>query len=190
LDFSEAMMADDERTSPATTRRLIISGAAVAAVLLIALSVWPLVTDSPLGNPKGGVNPSHDSDTTAIPGAPAQSAGESTVGKNDPAGVEDSSGGRARAIKQSAGPLQLKAQQLQRIREVVSQQQPPRLQEARFEMMIGSAVPPQVQLADIPPEITQVMNGYWGDQYVLIQDKLVIVDQHSRRVVAIVPLVG
>jgi hypothetical protein len=45
----------------------------------------------------------------------------------------------------------------------------------------------QVQLRDIPPEITQVMNGYWGDQYVLTNDKMIIVDQHSRRVVAIVP---
>jgi hypothetical protein len=51
-------------------------------------------------------------------------------------------------------------------------------------------VPHQVALKDIPPEITQVMNGYQGDQYLLVQDEMVIVDQHSRRVVAIVPAVG
>ena len=61
------------------------------------------------------------------------------------------------------------------------------IENPKFEMMIGAAVPAQVQLQDIPPEITQVMNGYWGDQYVLTSDKMIIVDQHSRRVVAIVP---
>jgi hypothetical protein len=39
---------------------------------------------------------------------------------------------------------------------------------------------------DLLRKITEIMAGYWGDQYVLVQDKLVIVDQHSRRVVAIV----
>jgi hypothetical protein len=169
---------------------LIIGGATAVALLLIATTVWPLLTSSPLGNPTGGLNPSNSSDTTAVPGAPAQRAAESTVGKNDPAGLEDGSGGRARAIKESSRPLQIDAQQLQRIRDILTQQKPPRLPKAPFEMMIGTAVPNQVQLDDIPPEITQVMNGYWGDRYVLVQDKLVIVDQHSRRVVAIVPSVA
>jgi len=31
------------------------------------------------------------------------------------------------------------------------------------------------------------MNGYWGDQYLIAGDTMNIVDQHSRRVVAIVP---
>jgi hypothetical protein len=57
----------------------------------------------------------------------------------------------------------------------------------QFEIMIGAAVTGQVQLQDIPPEITQIMNGYWGDQYVLVQDKLVVVDQRTRRLAAIVP---
>jgi hypothetical protein len=34
------------------------------------------------------------------------------------------------------------------------------------------------------------MNGFWGDQYLLVQNEMVIVDQHSRRVVAIVPSVA
>ena len=62
-----------------------------------------------------------------------------------------------------------------------------RVQNPNFEMMIGTSVPAQIELRDLPPEITQVMNGYWGDQYILTNDKMVIVDQHSRRVVAIVP---
>jgi len=40
---------------------------------------------------------------------------------------------------------------------------------------------------DLLRKITEMINGCWGDHYVLVQNKLVIVDQHSRRVVAIVP---
>jgi hypothetical protein len=58
---------------------------------------------------------------------------------------------------------------------------------ANFEMMIGSSVPKQIQLRDLPPKLTEIMNGYWGDQYTIVQDKLVIVDQRARRVVAIIP---
>jgi len=76
------------------------------------------------------------------------------------------------------------------LKKILAQQSAPRVPEAKFEMMIGASVPDQVPLQDLPPEVTQLMNGFWGDQYVLVQDKLVIIDQHSRRVVAIVPAVA
>lgn len=66
----------------------------------------------------------------------------------------------------------------------------PKIDKAPFELMIGTALPRQVPLKDIPAEITQVMSGFWGDQYLLVQNEMVIVDQHSRRVVAIVPSVA
>jgi hypothetical protein len=34
------------------------------------------------------------------------------------------------------------------------------------------------------------MNGYWGDEYVVVGDTMIIVDQHTRRIVAIVPKVA
>ncbi len=180
----------DESSDVAGRRRLVVGGAVVAAVLLIAFVAWPLLTKNPLGTPPGGANPATQSDTTAGRGAPAQRAAESTVGKSDPAGQEDSTGGRARAIKQSSHALQLDAQQRENLKKILAQQSAPRVPEAKFEMMIGASVPDQVPLQDLPPEVTQLMNGFWGDQYVLVQDKLVIVDQHSRRVVAIVPAVA
>jgi hypothetical protein len=146
------------------------------------------MTENQLGTPPGGANPAKNSETTVGRTAPAQQAAESSVGKNDPAGQEDSSGGRARALKQTSRPLQLDDRQRQQIKEILSRQSAPRMAQPNFELMIGAAVPGQVQLQDIPPEITQVMNGYWGDQFVLTQDKMVIVDQHTRRVVAIVPM--
>ncbi|MGY4623264.1 DUF1236 domain-containing protein [Bradyrhizobium sp. USDA 4486] len=55
-----------------------------------------------------------------------------------------------------------------------------------FEMMVGTSVPQQTGTADLPAEATQVLNGFWGDQYLLAGKDLVIVDQHSRRVAAII----
>lgn len=52
--------------------------------------------------------------------------------------------------------------------------------------MIGTSVPRQTQVADLPPEVTQVLNGFWGDQYLIAGNTLVIVDQHSRRVAGII----
>ena len=181
---------NDDRSYVHGTRRMFVGGAVAAAVLGAGIIAWPFVTQNQIGTPKGGANPASAPDTTVSRGAPAQKAAQSAVGKNDPAG-QDANGGRARDIKQSSQALQLNDEQHQKIKDVIAHQSdPPKVGRAPFEMMIGAAVPQQVELKDVPPEITEVMNGYWGDQYVLVQDELVIVDQHSRRVVAIVPAVA
>ncbi|MDA9426037.1 hypothetical protein XH97_28540 [Bradyrhizobium sp. CCBAU 53380] len=168
--------------------RLFAGAAGVAIVLAIGVTIWPFLTEDQLGTPPGGANPATRSDTTASRGAPAQNAAQSTVGRTDPAGLEDSAGGRARAIKQSSHALTLDPRQRSQIRNVIADHQDaPKIEKAPFEMMIGAAVPEQVATKDIPVDLTKIMNGYWGDQYLLVQNDLVIVDQHSRRVVAIVP---
>ncbi|MBK3663820.1 DUF1236 domain-containing protein [Bradyrhizobium diazoefficiens] len=55
-----------------------------------------------------------------------------------------------------------------------------------FEMMIGTSVPRQTEVADLPPEVAKVLNGFWGDQYLIAGNDLVIVDQHSRRAAGII----
>jgi hypothetical protein len=184
-------MPKGDRTQARGTRRLFVGAAVIAIVLALGFTLWPFLTQNQLGTPKGGANPATMSDTTVSRGAPAQKAAESTVGKSDPAGQEDTSGGRARAIKQSSQALQLDPQQHQQIKDVIAHQaNAPKIDKAPFELMIGTAVPRQVPLEDIPAEITQLMNGFWGDQYLLVRDEMVIVDQHSRRVVAIVPSIS
>ncbi|MCK1474959.1 DUF1236 domain-containing protein [Bradyrhizobium sp. 197] len=178
---------DPKRPESANNRKLVIAGCGVLAAAFIALTVWPLLTPNSIGTPSGGANPSTSSDTTVGRGAPAQRAAESSIGKNDPAGQEDSSGGRARNIKESSRPLSLNDSQRKQISEIISKQKFSMAQQVPFELMIGSAVPRQLEVHDLPSEVAQIMNGYWGDQYLMVQDKLVIVDLHSRRVVAIVP---
>jgi len=183
-------MAETSRPYVWGIRHLFLGAAIIAAILIIGVTVWPVLIQNQIGTPKGGANPATASDTTGARGAPAQQSAESTVGKNSSSG-NDANGARAKDIKQSSQALQLNPQQRQQIKDVIARQtDAPRVAKAPFEMMIGTAVPRQVPLKDIPPEITQVMNGFNGDQYVLVQDEMVIVDHDSRRVVAIVPAVG
>jgi hypothetical protein len=157
-------------------------GAAAAGVILLG----GLATATYVGISRH-VDPTPPMVTTGIgTGKPAQQNAESIVGKTDPAGLEDSTGGRARQLKATSRNLELSAEQRQQIVRVLAGANNPRQDQAGFELMIGTAIPEKLALADLPPEIAEVMNGFWGDQYLTVQDKLVVVDQHSRRVAAIV----
>jgi hypothetical protein len=59
-----------------------------------------------------------------------------------------------------------------------------------FELMIGTSVPRQATLTDLPAEATQVLNGYFGGQYMMTRHDLMVVDQHTRRVAAIISSVS
>jgi hypothetical protein len=125
--------------------------------------------------------------TTGIgTGRPAQVDAESAAAKSDPAGVEDATGGRARNIKQTSRSLQLSEEQRERLQKVAASSNAPKLDVAGFELMIGTAIPEKTPIADLPPEVSEIMNGFWGDQYLLVQDKMIVIDQHTRRVAAIV----
>ena len=172
------------------TRKAMIAGFALAAVLFVGFAVWfaaPQMfgaTDY-LGRPSTGADKSTPA-TTVGTGVPTQREAISKVAKEDPAGNEDPSGGRARNIKQSSEPVNLSDQQRQQLRSIIASAHGPALDRPNFEMMIGVSVPRQTELADLPPEVTQVLNGFWGDQYLIAGNDLVIVDQHSRRVAGII----
>jgi hypothetical protein len=185
-------MANDlsRREEREGTRKLMIAGCAVAAVLVVGFVVWFAVPEmfgatDYLGRPSTGADNTAPA-TTVGTGVPTQREAISKVAKDDPAGNEDPSGGRARDIKQSSEPVNLSDQQRQQLRSIVASAHGPALDRPNFEMMIGTSVPRQTEIADLPPEITQVLNGFWGDQYLIAGQDLVIVDQHSRRVAGII----
>jgi Protein of unknown function (DUF1236) len=178
------------RTEREGTRKLMLAGSALTAFLIIGFIIWFAVpqifgaTDY-LGRPATGADGSTPS-TTVGTGAPAQREAVSTVAKNDPAGNEDATGGRARNIMQSTEPAHLSDQQRERLRSILSSANGPTMDRPNFEMMVGTSVPRQAEVTDLPPDVSQVLNGFWGDQYLIAGHDLVIVDQHSRRVAAII----
>jgi Protein of unknown function (DUF1236) len=56
-----------------------------------------------------------------------------------------------------------------------------------FTVSVGAAVPRQVALAPLAPELKQILPTYKNDQYVVVDDRLVIVTPDDRRIVAIIP---
>ena len=183
----------DDRAHPSDmegTRKLMIGGSVIAAVLFVGLLAWLalphfLGTTDYLGRPATGAD-NRTASTTVGTGVPAQREAQSAVAKDDPAGNEDATGGRARNIKQSTQPVSLTQAQRDKLRTIFSTKTEAKVDRPNFEMMVGTSVPRQAQLADLPPEATQVLNGYWGDQYLIAGKDLVVVDQHSRRVAAII----
>ena len=172
------------------TRRILVGGCIAAAVLFVGLFGWFAVPDlfgttDYLGRPSTGAD-RNTAATTVGTGVPTQREAESAIAKSDPAGTEDSSGGRARRVKQSSQSVSLNTDQREKLLAIFSKTGGPRLDRPNFELMVGTSVPRQTELADLPPEATEVLNGYWGSQYLIAGRDLVIVDQHSRRVGAII----
>jgi hypothetical protein len=167
------------------TRAAMLAMLAIATLIIVGSLFW---IASPFKDlPVAATGPANEStQLTGRNNIPAQGDAQSGIAKNDPAGLEDPSGGRARNIKQSSEPVQLTPADRSRVREIILKQGTEPLQRIDFELMIGAAVPRKTEARDLPPEIPEIMKGYWGDQYVLVQDKLVIVDKNSRRVAAII----
>jgi hypothetical protein len=59
--------------------------------------------------------------------------------------------------------------------------------DTKFTISVGAAVPKQVTLAPLAPELEQILPTYRNDQYVVADDRLVIVAPDERRIVAIIP---
>ena len=170
----------ERRQRRRATRRVMLSCAIVAAILLIGFAVWPFLEP-------GRFSPGpHPSQSTSGQAGSDQPAGGSEAAK-DTFAPGDPSGGRAREIKHTAEPLSLNPEQRTKLREMIGNQNAPRDDKLSISLEVGEAVPREVELRDLPPEATRILNGYAGDQYVVVRDKLVIVDRPSRRVAAIVP---
>ncbi|MDB5547593.1 MAG: hypothetical protein JWP21_1040 [Tardiphaga sp.] len=172
------------------TRSLFYLLAGALVVIIVGSVLWFTLAHNTSASdavrPSGGATHDQASNTGVGTGQPTQKNAQSSVAKNDPAGNEDPTGGRSRAIKQSSEPVNLSDEQRRQVSEELRKSDLPRLDKAGFELMIGVSVPRQISLADLPPRITEIMNGFWGDQAAIVGQSLVIVDQHSRRVAAII----
>jgi Protein of unknown function (DUF1236) len=107
-----------------------------------------------------------------------------------PVGSGQNASGEAAQIEQTETPLNLSEAQRQQIRQYFASKPGQRMQSANFSLAIGAAVPQDVPLQKLPPEILSAMGGYQGNDYVLVGDQLVIVDPSARRVVALVPQIS
>src|SRR3954471_11578720 len=104
-----------------------------------------------------------------------QNAGESGAGKSNPSGPAENQhdSGRAADIQHSAsGTPSLSQEQRAKISSYVKQSGFHRGHPVNFTLSVGAAVPRQAELRDVPNDLATILQGYSGDQYVLVRDQL------------------
>jgi hypothetical protein len=74
------------------------------------------------------------------------------------------------------------------LRTIFSSASAPKMDKPNFELMIGTSA--SGDPGRLPAEATQVLKGYLGSQNMMAGRDLVVVDQHTRRVAAIISGVG
>jgi hypothetical protein len=107
------------------------------------------------------------------------------TGKQNP-GIEEHASDAHASVINTSKPINIDDAQRATLRAIFASGHPPTVERPNFELMIGASVAEQTPLADLPPEVPKALNGFSGDKYVIAGDELVIVDQHSRRVAAII----
>jgi hypothetical protein len=113
-------------------------------------------------------------------------SGESAAGKNDST-TGKSEQARAREIMQTAGPLTLSDEQRRELRNLLAARGERPLDSSEIAITVGASVPRQIELYDLPAEMSDVLHGYNGDKYFLVRDQMIIVDSEARRIVAVIP---
>jgi len=122
-----------------------------------------------------------------------QRAGESGAAKSNSAvpaaGAQtgESPSSHTRDVRGSEQRLSLSQEQRERIRGYLAQHRDADVgTNATFTVSIGAAVPRQAGLRPLPRELTDTLQGYRGDSYVMVGDTMVIATR-GRRIAAIIP---
>jgi hypothetical protein len=82
----------------------------------------------------------------------------------------------------------LTAEQRTRVREdILSGRNVPRVDNVNFSMRVGTVVPTEVRIVDVPQTLIDIHPEWRGSQYFVVRDDVVIVD-HEHRIVAMMPV--
>jgi hypothetical protein len=185
-------LIDDLPQERRDTRQLMMWGWLGLTVVLFVVLVWVTAPNGPPGS-TARPRPSPENGMLANQGSGESQAGQNnmvTPRENSAVGSGQNASGEAAQIEQTATPLNLSDAQRQQIRQYFASKPGQRMQSANFSLAVGAAVPQDVPLQKLPPEISSVMGGYQSNDYVLVGDQLVIVDPSARRVVARVPQIS
>ena len=123
---------------------------------------------------------------------PARTTGQATRPNQDNAeqgkehgqqtGADENRGGEA------GGRVTLSQDQRTRIQQtVLSGRDAPRVDKVDFDVNVGVVVPSRVRISEVPSTLIEINPQWRGDEYFVVRDEIVIVD-HSRRIVAMVPV--
>jgi hypothetical protein len=63
----------------------------------------------------------------------------------------------------------------------------PRVDNANFSLRVGTVVPNEVRIVEVPETLIAIHPEWRGDQYFVMRDDVIIVD-HEHRIVAVMPV--
>jgi hypothetical protein len=88
----------------------------------------------------------------------------------------------------SAKSVQLSEGQRTRIKNIIiKDRNVARVNNANFRVAVGTAVPHDVHVAVLPPDVVRVVPQYKGFEYIVVRDQLLIIDPDTMKIVAILP---
>lgn len=85
-----------------------------------------------------------------------------------------------------AAAVQLNDQQRTRISAAISQQNARPLTNVNFSISTGTVVPRTVRVQTLPPAIVSIVPQYRGYSYVLVEDRIVIIEPKTRKIVTVI----
>jgi peptidoglycan hydrolase-like protein with peptidoglycan-binding domain len=84
--------------------------------------------------------------------------------------------------------VNLTAQQRTQVQQtVLASRNVPRANNVNFALSVGTLVPTSVRVVDVAPALIEINPAWRGHQYFVVRDDIIIVD-HSRKIVAVVPV--
>ena len=97
-------------------------------------------------------------------------------------------GGGVTTGRSGRASVQLSEDQRTKIKDViVRDRNVARANSANFSVSVGAKVPKDVHVTVLPPEVVRIVPEYRGYDYVLIGDRLLIIDPDTMEIVAILP---
>ena len=92
----------------------------------------------------------------------------------------------ARAESKLNAPASLSTEHHAQFRETIRSEKVAPLNDVRFSVTIGEAIPRTVHLNRLPPRILEYAPQYRGYEYILVGDDILIVDPRTLRIVAVI----
>ncbi|WLB24318.1 DUF1236 domain-containing protein [Bradyrhizobium japonicum] len=141
----------------------------------------------PTANQQQSTNPAPSTGTNQAQQTPAP--GNSSNPSAQRQDTQQNAAGRTGSDRTNAS-IQLNDTQRTRVSESVSHLNVQPLTNVNFSVSVGTAIPRDVRLQQLPADVVEIVPQYRGYNFVLVRDEIVIVDPSSYQIVATMPYSG
>ena len=165
------------------TSPLLVTGAIALLVIGVGAMLWPRAPRAPM-EPRPAATNNLRSDSTVGEGTDGFPAAPANVAPHAPATVAGGEDLPGPPLKD----LALDGKQRKSIDNFAARHARERVDNADFPIAVGATVPGKIQLHGMPISLADALPAYLGDQYFLAPKQFVIVEELTRRVLAIIPV--